>query len=110
MALMWQGASDLVITAGLTVALMPLIALIASAGRGYLPPLGWAFLTMFLAQIVVATGWGAWFPWSVPALFSELAGPRATQIGAQSYVVVTMTLAAGLAGTFAWWYRADQTG
>jgi hypothetical protein len=45
----------------------------------------------------------------VPALFSELAGPRATQLGVQSYVVVALTLVAGLAGTFAWWHRADQT-
>jgi ABC-2 type transport system permease protein len=109
MALMWQGANNLVITAGLTLALMPPIALLASAGRGYLPPIGWAMLTIFLAQIVAAIGWGGWFPWSVPALFSELAGPRATQLGVQSYVVVALTLVAGLTGTFAWWHRADQT-
>jgi ABC-2 type transport system permease protein len=109
MALMRRGASDLFITAGLALALMPPIALIASAGRGYLPPLGWAFLTVFLAQIVAAIGWGGWFPWSVPALFSELAGPRATQLGVQSYVVVALTLVAGLAGTFVWWHRADQS-
>jgi ABC-2 type transport system permease protein len=109
MALLWRGASNLVITAGLTLALMPPVALIASAGRGYLPPLGWALLTVFLAQIVAVIGWGGWFPWSVPALFSELAGPRATQLGVQSYVVVALTLVAGLAGTFAWWQRADQT-
>jgi ABC-2 type transport system permease protein len=109
MALMRHGANDVFITAALTLALMPLVALLASAGRGYLPPLGWAILTMFLAQIVAVMGWGGWFPWSVPALFSELAGPRATQIGVQSYVVVAMALAVGLAGTFAWWYRADQT-
>ena len=81
---------------------------VASAGRGYLPPIGWAFLTTFLAQVVAITGWGAWFPWSVPALFSELAGPRATQIGVQSYIIVALALAVGLAGTFAWWQHADQ--
>ena len=108
-ALVWRAAGDLVVTAGLTLALMSPVALLASAGRGYLPPLGWAFLTFFLAQILAAIGWGAWFPWSVPALFSELAGPRATQIGVQSYVVVGLTCAAGLVGTFAWWRSADQT-
>jgi ABC-2 type transport system permease protein len=109
LALMWQGASNLVITAGLTLALMPPIALLASVGRGYLPPIGWAMLTVFLAQIVAAIGWGGWFPWSVPALFSELAGPRATQLGVQSYIIVALTLVAGLAATFAWWRSADQT-
>jgi ABC-2 type transport system permease protein len=108
-ALLWRGSSDLVASAGLTLALMSPVALLASAGRGYLPPLGWALLTLFLAQVVAATGWGGWFPWSVPALFSGLAGPRATQLGLQSYVVVVLTLVAGLAGTFAWWHRADQT-
>jgi hypothetical protein len=31
------------------------------------------------------------------------------QIGLQSYVVVAVTFAAGLVGTFAWWLNADQT-
>jgi ABC-2 type transport system permease protein len=109
MALLWQTTGALVITASLTLALMSPVALLASAGRGYLPPIGWAFLTVFLAQIVAAIGWGGWFPWSVPALFSEIAGPRTAQIGPQSYVVVGLTFVAGLAGTFAWWQRADQT-
>jgi ABC-2 type transport system permease protein len=108
-ALLWRAAGDLAVTAGLTLALTSPVALFASAGRGYLPPLGWAFLTFFLAQILAAIGWGAWFPWSVPALFSELAGPRATQIGLQSYIVVGATFVAGLASTFAWWRSADQT-
>jgi ABC-2 type transport system permease protein len=108
-ALLWRAGGDLFVTAGLALALMTPVALLASAGRGYLPPLGWAFLTLFLAQILAAIGWGAWFPWSVPALFSEIAGPRATQIGLQSYVVVGVTCVAGLAATFVWWRSADQT-
>lgn len=106
--LLWQAAGDISVTAGLTLALMPPVALLASVGRGYLPPLGWAILTLFLAQILAALGWGAWFPWSVPALFSGIAGPRSTHIGLQSYVVVALTWVLGLIGTFAWWYRADQ--
>jgi len=108
-ALLWRGAGDLLASAGLTLALMSPVALFASMGRGYLPPLGWAILTIFLAQIVAALGWGAWFPWSVPALFSGLAGPRAAQVGLQSYALVALTCAAGLVGTLAWWHSADQT-
>jgi ABC-2 type transport system permease protein len=108
-AVLWRGASDLFWTTLLALALMPPVALIASAGRGYLPPLAWAMLMLFLAQILAATGWGAWFPWSVPPLFSGLAGPRADQLGPHSYVLVALALVAGLAGTFAWWQRADQT-
>jgi ABC-2 type transport system permease protein len=108
-ALLARAAGDLAATAGLTLALMPPVALLASVGRGYLAPLGWAILTLFLAQVVAATGWGSWFPWSVPALFAGLAGPRSAQVGAHSYVVVAVTFAAGLAGTFAWWQKADQS-
>jgi ABC-2 type transport system permease protein len=108
-ALLWRAAADLAATTGLTMALMPPVALLASAGRGYLPPMGWTLLSVFLAQILAAIGWGAWFPWSVPALFSGLAGPRADQIGPQSYVLVALVLMAGLAATFAWWRSADQT-
>lgn len=93
----------------LTLALMPLVALFASMGRGYLPPFGWTFFTVFLANIIVYTGWGDWFPWAVPALFSGAAGPRAEQIGPHSYLLVAVALAVGLASTFRWWQRADQT-
>jgi len=48
-ALVWRAAGNLIVTAGLTIALMSPVALLASAGRGYLPPLGWAFLRLFLA-------------------------------------------------------------
>lgn len=106
--LAWRAGGDLLITAILALALMPPVALLASAGRGYLPPLGWAFLTVFLAQILAAIGWGDWFPWSVPALYSELAGPRATQLGLHSYIVVLAVCGIGLACTFQWWRSADQ--
>ena len=108
-ALGWRGAGELLAVAGLTLGLMPPVALLASVGRGYLLPLGWAMLTVFLAQIVAALGWGGWFPWSVPPLFAGLAGPRAAQVGPHSHALVALTCGLGLAGTFAWWRFADQT-
>jgi ABC-2 type transport system permease protein len=100
---------DVLMTAGMTFLLMTPVAFIASMGRGYLPPLGWAVLTIFFSQIVAATGWGDWFPWSVPALYSGVVGPRAEQLGAHSYVLVILAGILGLAGTFWWWRYADQT-
>ena len=108
-ALLWRGAVDLGLTTLLALALMPPVALLASAGRGFLPAIGWMFLTVFLAQILAATGWGDWFPWAVPPLFSGMAGPRADQVGLHSYLLVGLVLVAGLAATFAWWRSADQT-
>jgi ABC-2 type transport system permease protein len=107
-ALLWRGVRDIGVAASLTATLMPIVALAASAGRGYLPALGWVMLSLFLAQVVAATGRGDWFPWSVPALYAGLAWPHASQLGAHSYVLVAATLITGLAATLAWWRRADQ--
>ena len=104
----WQAFVTALGSAALTLALMPFVALLASSGRGYLPPFGWTILTLFLANIIVYTGWGDWFPWAVPALFSGAAGPRAEQIGLHSYLLVIGTLIAGLICTFLWWQRRTR--
>jgi ABC-2 type transport system permease protein len=93
----------------LTIALLPFVALFAGIGRGEFPPIGWLVLTVVLAQVAAITGWGDWFPWSVPALFSGAAGPRADLLGIHSYVLVVLACIAGLAATFYWWRTADQT-
>jgi ABC-2 type transport system permease protein len=100
---------DAIGSAALTIALLPFVALLASVGRGYLPSFGWTILSVFLAQIAAAIGWGDWFPWSVPALFSGAAGPRADLLGMHSYIIVIFSSLIGLAATFWWWRNADQT-
>ena len=107
--LAWQSLLDVFVTAAMVLLLMAPVTLIASMGRGYLPPLGWTVLTIFFSQIVAATGWGDWFPWSVPALYGGVVGPRAGQLGAHSYLLVLLAGVAGLAATFWWWRNADQT-
>ena len=106
--LAWSSFWSLMLIALLTFMLMPFVALFASVGRGYLPPLGWAILTMALAQITIVLGWGDWFPWSVPGLLGNLSGSQAEPIGMHSYVMVVLTFIAGIAATFAWWQSADQ--
>jgi ABC-2 type transport system permease protein len=108
-ALAWMSFWSMLLIAFLTVMLMPVVALIASAGRGYLPPLGWAFLTMALAQIAAVMGWGEWFPWAVPSLLSEFSGPQSGPLGIHSYLMVFLVCIFGVVGTFAWWLSADQT-
>src|SRR5512138_2757180 len=102
-------AVDLMGTALLTLMLMPFVALLASAGRGYLGPVGWTVLTVIFAQVAAIIGWGDWFPWAVPALFSGAAGPRAGLLGVHSYVVVIAACLAGLGMTYWWWREADQS-
>ena len=96
-------------TAILTIPLMSFVALIASSGRGYLPAFGWTILTLVLANIAAVIGWGDWFPWSIPGLFSGAAGPRTNQLGLHSYVIVILASLIGLAATFYWWRNADQS-
>jgi ABC-2 type transport system permease protein len=106
--LLWAATVDVVGAGVLTILLLPFVALFAGIGHGELPPMGWTILTVALAQIAAVTGWGDWFPWSVPALFSGAAGPRAEFIGAHSYVIVSLASLAGLVLTFQWWRNTDH--
>jgi ABC-2 type transport system permease protein len=107
--LLRKASVDILGTAVLVIAVLPFVALLASIGRGFMPPFGWTILTVALAQIAAITGWGDWFPWSVPALFSGAAGPRAELMGTHSYMIVFLASVIGLAATFYWWRSADQT-
>jgi len=100
----WQSGITLTVAACLTIALTTPIAFAASAWHGYLPPIGMIFLVMIVAQFTNAAGWGEYFPWAVPALYVQ-----GENLGVISYVIVIMTGAIGLVGTFLWWELADQT-
>ena len=83
------------------------VAPLAGVGRGYLAPLGFAMLMIILAQVAGATGRGAWFPWSIPALYAQVAGSAGGGVTTLSFAIVVVTGAAGAAGLFAWWLYAD---
>ncbi|HZK66508.1 MAG TPA: ABC transporter permease [Chloroflexota bacterium] len=104
-----ESAVRLATTAGLTIALVAPLAWAASAGRGYLPPVGALFLAIFLSQVIALLGWGSYFPWSVPALYSGVAGPDGQGVGIAAFLIVGLTGIVGVAGTAAWWRFADQT-
>jgi len=93
----------------LTLPLMSLVAFFSSMGRGYMPAFGWTIFTMVLANIAAVMGWGDWFPWAVPALYSGAAGPQSSQLELHSYMVVILTGIIGLVATYYWWRNADQT-
>jgi ABC-2 type transport system permease protein len=99
-----QGTISILVSAVLTITLVTPIAFFASAGHGYLPPLAAAVLAIFLAQIVAVIGYGEYFPWSIPALYSQ-----GSPIGSASYLIVFLTGIIGIAGTLLWWEVADQT-
>jgi ABC-type transport system involved in multi-copper enzyme maturation permease subunit len=107
-ALALSSGLDVLHIAALTLMLMPFVALLASAGRGYLPPLGWMILTLALGNIISLLGWGDWFPWAVPMLISGMGDTHGVQGLLHSYVVVALAFAVGAGSLFAWWRWADQ--
>jgi ABC-2 type transport system permease protein len=104
MQVILQGGVSAAIAACLTIVLVTPIAFFASAGRGYLPPMGVALLILFLVQVIAQAGWGEYFPWAIPGLYVQ-----GETLGTVSYVIVVLTGIAGLAGTLLWWEMADQT-
>ena len=107
--LCWSSVRSMLSIAFFTTLLTPFTALVASWGRGYLPPIGWTILSMVFANIVVLLGWGDWFPWAIPVMISGMVKSQASAGGLHSYVVIFLACAAGLAATLVWWQRADQT-
>ena len=73
--------SAIALGAVLTIALQSGTAFFAGVGRGYIAPLAWAVATIAGSQILAVLGWGAWFPWSVPAILAG-AGGAAVEPGA----------------------------
>jgi ABC-2 type transport system permease protein len=109
------GTAD-VVSAGLSAAgeaaaLMLLVtapvALVASAGRGYLAPLACALGAVVVGQVAAALGWAAVVPWSIPAVAAGL--PPGSEVGAAGLVIALCTGLAGLLGTAAWW-RSGRAG
>ena len=99
----WQGGITLAVTAIISLAVTPPIIFFASAGHGYLPPVGVALLTLALAQVSGIIGYGEYFPWAIAGVSAQ-----GGELGIASYVIVVITCLVGLAATFFWWELADQ--
>ena len=107
--LLLQGITTLVITACLVIIDVFPVAFFASVGRGYLLPMGVVIVTLILANLVFIAGWGSYFPWSVPGLYTQAMGSQNAQLEPISYLIVIITGLAGLVGTCLWWNFADQS-
>jgi ABC-2 type transport system permease protein len=112
----WSAASALensgnyLMSASLTMLLCTPVAFIASMGRGYLLPIGFALLTLIITNLVAIglPGFAPYFPWAFPALFSGVAGGVIPQPDMWSYIIYLFVVALGYAGTVLWWQFADQ--
>jgi len=94
-----------VLTTGLMVISIILpFAFLASAGRGYLLPISGAILAVMAANVVSLVGWGEYFPWAIPGLFTM----QESRLPPISYWIVLFTGLVGIIITMLWWNYADQ--
>lgn len=97
------------ITTALTVCLGTPIAFFALWGRGYLAPLGFLALTLVFAQVVAAAGYGVYFPWSIPGLYSGIGDDPAFRLGGASYGLLALTSLTGYFATVLYWKYSDHS-
>jgi hypothetical protein len=96
------------ISALLTLLLCPPVAFFAGYGRGLIAPIGFALVTMIMAQFIAVAGMGAFFPWAVPGLFTAPEGAEGMQLYTSSYIILALTSIFGYLATLYWWRHADQ--
>jgi ABC-2 type transport system permease protein len=100
-------------TGALTVLTCIPFAMIASIARGYLPAVGGIFLALVLGQIISQFGYGQYFPWNIPMMYSgaaeALSGKTAAPLEFVSYFLVALVGIISIIVTGAWWRYADQT-
>lgn len=109
MSLFSSFLTDYLITTLLTIIIGTPIAFFAIWSKGYLAPLGFVALTLVFAQVIAATGYGTYFPWSIPGLYSGAGGEYKMLLNKYSYGILILTSIAGYLLTIIYWNRADQT-
>jgi ABC-2 type transport system permease protein len=97
------------VTTLLTMATGVPVAFFALWGKGYLAPLGFVALILVFAQVIGATGYGAWFPWAVPGLYSGAGGVYRDSLELISYLLVGLAAVAGYVATTVYWTIADPS-
>jgi ABC-2 type transport system permease protein len=86
--------------AALSFCLATPLGLLASLSRGILGAVAGLFMALFFAALLAALGWGAFFPWSIPGLYSLGGAPSLAPVWACGL--------AGVLGCMAWWRCAEQ--
>lgn len=103
-----HGLGELLVSTVLAVLLVTPFALAASVGRGYLAGVAAMITAVFAAQVIALLGYGQYFPWSVPALYTRLAGPDREPPGTLGFALVALAGIAGVGATATWWRQADH--
>ncbi len=97
------------VAAGISFLLVPVVVWVTLWGRGLLAPVGFAVAMLAVGNLLGHTGWSGWFPWSIVPLLIGFSGPP-TDVPPGSLVVVALTFILGLLLSI-WQLRdADVTG
>lgn len=107
-AILLNSMTQYFLTSLLVAVLGPPVAFVALWGRGFMAPIGFVIVTMIFAQIIGAIGFGHYFPWALPGLYSGSAGDYALLINNWSYFILGLLTLVGFAGTHWWWNTTDQ--
>lgn len=102
-----HGLYVLMIVTVLTIALSTPVAFFASYGGGYLAPLGFVILMLVISQLIAAAGFGEYFPWAIPALYSGVT-EGVYALDWNGLLIILLTSVVGLFATLYWWLFADQ--
>jgi ABC-2 type transport system permease protein len=112
-AVTMHGLALLLGTGAFTVLICIPFGLLASVSRGYLPAVGGIFVVLVLGQIVNQIGYGQYFPWNIPMMYSgaaqALSGKATVPLAFVSYLLVLLVGISSIIATGAWWRYADQT-
>lgn len=103
-----SAAANVMLSAGISFLLVPLVAWAATLGRGYMPPIAFAMTMGGLGNVFGKTGWAVWFPWSIVPLLIGAVGQPVHSLPAGSYAVLAVTFVAGVAATMAQLRYADN--
>lgn len=107
--LIWQSIKTYFITVLLTMALGTWIAFFALLTRGFLAPLGFLIVVLMFSQFAPYLGFGHYFPWSIPAIFSGAAGEIfKNRLNEWSFLTLFGTALVGYLATLGWWQYSDQ--
>lgn len=109
MDLLVTNIKDYLITSLMVIVLGSPVAFMALWGRGYLAPIGLMVLMLVASQIIGAMGFGQYFPWSIPGLYSGISLELKNTVDLVSFGLVALVSIIGLMATYNRFNKADQT-
>jgi len=84
-------ASNYFLTTIFTILLSTVVGFIVSFSKSIVAPLGFVLLMVIMAQFTALLGWGSYFPWSIPGVFTVSNSVEGMQLFPVSYLILFLT-------------------